>query len=112
MAKQTFSYLKKNKIFFQNHYSKIAGKPDIAIPSKKIAVFIDGDFWHGYRFESWKRRIPKKYWREKIKNNILRDRNKRAFLRRRGWKIMRIWGHEILKKTEKTLEKIAEFLKS
>ncbi len=43
----TFRYLRRNKIYFQKHYTRTAGKPDIALPRRKKEVFIDGDFWHG-----------------------------------------------------------------
>lgn len=112
IERKVFSYLRKNKIYFRQHYSKAPGKPDVSLPAKKIAVFIDGDFWHGYKFDTWRRRIPKVYWREKIASNIVRDAKNRRALRRQGWKIMRVWGHEIAKSPDKTLPKIRAFLKS
>jgi DNA mismatch endonuclease (patch repair protein) len=111
IEKQVFSFLCKNKIHFQRHYSRVPGKPDIAVPSKKLAVFVDSDFWHGYRFEEWKRRVPKEYWREKIAGNIERDKRNRRALRRKGWKVLRVWSHQLARNPEKTLEKIAEFLR-
>lgn len=112
IEKKVFSYLRKNKIYFQQHYAKAPGKPDLTVPSKKIAVFIDGDFWHGYRFREWRRRIPKEYWREKIASNIARDAKNRRALRRRGWRVLRVWGHEVASRPEQTLSKIADFLKA
>lgn len=112
IEKTAFSFLRKNAIHFQRHYDRIPGKPDIALPSKKIAIFIDGDFWHGYRFQEWIHRIPKKYWQKKIASNIARDAKNRNALRRQGWKVMRVWGHEIARKPDKTLSKIAVFLRS
>ena len=55
-----FRELRKRKIHFQKHYKKVVGSPDIAIPRKKIAIFIDGDFWHGRNFQRDKNRLPKK----------------------------------------------------
>ena len=69
-----FRELRKRKIYFQKHYKKCVGCPDIAIPSKKIAVFIDGDFWHGRNFHKDKKRLPKRYWLNKIEGNIVRDK--------------------------------------
>lgn len=110
IEKLVFRHLRKKKIYFQKHYKRVNGCPDIAIPSKKIAVFIDGDFWHGYKFDKWKDKVPKEYWRNKIESNIARDRRNRARLKRNGWKVMRIWGHQLLKSPEKTLGKIEAFI--
>ena len=61
-----FRELRKRGIYFQKHYKRVIGNPDIALPRKKKAVFIDGDFWHGYKFPKLKKRLPKKYWLAKI----------------------------------------------
>lgn len=111
IERKVFSFLRKNKVHFQKHYSKARGNPDVAVPSKKLAVFIDGDFWHGYRFKEWRTRIPKEYWREKIASNIARDAKNRTALRRKGWRVLRIWSHELAKREEHTLVKILTFLK-
>ena len=105
-----FRELRKRKIYFQKHYKKAAGSPDIAFPRKKMAIFIDGDFWHGRNFAKNKNRLPKKYWREKIGTNILRDKKKGARLKRKGWKILRLWESDILKDEENALSKIISFL--
>jgi DNA mismatch endonuclease (patch repair protein) len=108
-----FKYLRKNKIYFQKHYKKAPGKPDIAIPSRKIAVLIDGDFWHGWRFKEWRDKLPSIYWIPKIESNIKRDRRNIALLKKQGWKVLRVWEHDLVpKKRERTLHKIAEFLKN
>ena len=107
-----FRYLKRHRIHFQKHYKKAPGVPDIALPRKKKAVFIDGDFWHGWKFSERKKTLPKVYWREKIERNIQRDKANRAKLRRAGWRVLRVWEHELKKKPEKTLQKIADFLTS
>ena len=105
-----FRELRKRKIYFQKHYKKAVGSPDIAFPRKKMAIFIDGDFWHGRNFAKDKNRLPKKYWREKIGTNILRDKKKGARLKRKGWKILRLWESDILKDEENALSKIISFL--
>ena len=111
IEKIVFRYLRKHRIYFQKHYCKAPGRPDIALPRKKKAVFIDGDFWHGWQFEKKKTKLPKKYWLQKIENNINRDRKNRAKLRRAGWEVLRVWEHQIKKQREKYLEKICLFLK-
>ncbi len=110
IEKTVFSHLRREGVYFQKHYDKIKGRPDIAIPSKRLAVFIDGDFWHGYKFEEWQDRIPKEYWREKISANIARDKKNRARLRREGWRLIRVWEHQLKKSPDKTLKRIKDFL--
>ena len=106
-----FSYLRKNKIHFQKHYKRAAGSPDIAVPSKKLAVFIDGDFWHGYQFSRWKHKLPQVYWQDKIETNIKRDKKTFAKLRRDGWKVMRVWEHNLTKRRrDLTLVRVKDFL--
>jgi len=105
-----FKELRKRKIYFQKYYRKAKGNPDIALPRKKIAIFIDGDFWHGYRFSQFKKRLPKKYWIPKIEKNIERDKKNRSALKKEGWKVLRVWEHEIEKDTDKAIEKIVFFL--
>ena len=105
-----FRELRKRGIYFQKHYKKARGKPDIALPSKKRAVFIDGDFWHGRNFSKQKKRLPKKYWLAKIDNNIKKDRKNRATLRKGGWKVLRVWEKEAIKNPGKEIKKIAKFL--
>lgn len=105
-----FAFLKRNKIYFQKHYKKIPGNPDIAIPSKKKVVFIDGDFWHGWKIRETKKRLPSNYWKEKIETNIKRDIKNRRRLKRTGWKILRIWEHELESNLQKNLKRIMTFL--
>lgn len=107
-----FRELRKRKIYFQKHYKRAAGSPDVAIPRKKIAIFIDGDFWHGKNFAKNKNRLPKKYWLNKIETNVARDRKNRAKLKRQGWKVLKIWEKQIIKSRWQTLEKIIFFLKN
>lgn len=107
-----FRELRRRRVYFQKHYNKIPGKPDIALPRKKKAVFIDGDFWHGKNFEKTKHRLSSKYWRPKIERNIIRDKANNKELGQRGWKILRIWESEVKKDFDNTLNKVVEFLKN
>lgn len=110
IEKTVFKELRKRKIYFQKYYSKVVGRPDIALPKKKKAVFIDGDFWHGYKFFKTKSMLPKKYWQAKIETNIMRDRKNRAKLKKEGWKVMRVWEHEIENDLSSAMEKLIRFL--
>ena len=84
----------KRGLRFRKHVSALPGRPDIVFPTAKLAVFLDGDFWHGYGFPSWRHTLPK-FWREKIARTRDRDRRNFAKLRRMGWQVLRIWQHDI-----------------
>jgi len=107
-----FRGLRKQGVYFQRHYKRATGNPDIAKPREKKAIFLDGDFWHGYQFSKLKKRLPKKYWLRKIENNIKRDKRNRAKLRKEGWRILRIWEHEIIKSPAKAIHKIKKLLEN
>ena len=85
-------------------YPKVFGSPDFQV-GKRVLVFCDGDFWHGYRYAE-KKRPAKKYWREKIEGNMRRDRKVSRKLRRDGWSVLRIWEHDIKKNPDKCMKKI------
>jgi DNA mismatch endonuclease (patch repair protein) len=106
-----FAYLRKEGIYFQRHYSRISGKPDIAQPRRKRAVFIDGDFWHG-RDPARIEKLPKEYWQQKISGNVKRDAGINAIMHEKGWKVLRIWERDIIKKAtrEDTLIRLKTFL--
>ena len=77
-------------------YPRMTGSPDFANRRRRIAVFCDGDFWHGYRYAD-KKRPAGRYWREKIERNMARDRYVTRRLRREGWSVLRFWEHDIHK---------------
>jgi DNA mismatch endonuclease (patch repair protein) len=113
--REVFRFLRKEKIYFQKHYKRVPGSPDIALPRKKRAIFIDGGFWHGHDFE--KRRVKllqseQYYWIEKIEKNMARDLRQREALRAAGWSILEVWEHDIKKKSVRgeTFERIRLFL--
>ncbi len=95
---------------FEMH-PQMYGNPDFAHRRKKIAIFCDGDFWHGYRYGQ-KKRLAKKFWRDKIENNLRRDRRYDRKLRRDGWSVLRLWEHDIEKNPEKCRLKIVAKFRS
>ncbi len=101
-----FSDLRKRGVYFQRHYKKALGTPDIAMPSRKVAVFIDGDFWHGFRYPAWKGRLKNSFWRRKIERNRNRDKLYHGKLRRMGWKVLRVWEHQLKNDFRETVDKI------
>lgn len=86
-------------------YPKMYGHPDFILSKKKIAIFCDGDFWHGYKYGE-KKKPAKKYWKDKIENNMKRDVRISRKLRREGWAVLRIWEHDIKKRPEACVKKI------
>lgn len=86
-------------------YPKMYGNPDFVIRNKKIAIFCDGDFWHGYLYEK-KKKPAKKFWRDKIKGNMKRDRRISRRLRSDGWSVLRFWEHDIEKRRDVCCKKI------
>ncbi len=105
IEKQIFSLLSKRGIKYKKYY-KIIGKPDVTFPELKVAVFLDSDFWHGWNFPRWKNRLPKTYWRDKIELNRVRDRGNFLKLKRKGWRVLRLWGHEIEDNPDDCVRKI------
>lgn len=95
---------------YRKHYSRIPGKPDIVFIKEKVAVFLDGDFWHGYNFNKLKKRLPKKYWLGKIERNITRDKKTNIVLKKLGWKVVRFWEHDLQKRPESATLKIKRIL--
>ncbi|MBI5521837.1 MAG: very short patch repair endonuclease [Desulfarculus sp.] len=94
---------------FLKHAKDLPGRPDIVFPKAKLAVFIDGDFWHGFRFPLWEHNLSP-FWQEKIKKNRQRDQRNFNKLRRAGWKVIRLWQHQIERDREKCLAKILAHL--
>lgn len=80
---------------YRKNCRDILGTPDIAIKKYKIAVFCDGDFWHGKEYHGVKNH--KKFWDEKIKRNRERDLDYTIRLRDEGWTVFRFWESDIKK---------------
>ena len=99
------SELHKRGYRFRKHVKSLPGSPDAVFPREKIAVFIDGDFWHGYRFAVWEHKLND-FWKQKIRTNRQRDRRNFQKLRRLGWQVIRIWQHEIEKDPTRCIERI------
>lgn len=76
------------------HAKDLAGCPDFVFRDLKVAIFVDGDFWHGWRFPSWRLKLSEK-WELKIEATRRRDRRNHARLRRAGWKVLRVWEHQV-----------------
>ncbi len=71
----------------------------------KVVVFIDGDYWHGWRFPAWRDK-PSPYWKAKIERNRKRDQCNFKKLRRCGWQVIRIWEHEIEHDVKRCIDRV------
>ncbi len=101
--------LKKRGIRGFERHGTILGRPDFVFYKNKVAIFCDGDFWHGYKFNSWKNKLGN-FWSNKISQNIRRDMKVKRQLRANGWHVMRFWEHEIERNKTKCIDKIESTL--
>jgi DNA mismatch endonuclease (patch repair protein) len=95
---------------YRIHYD-LPGKPDIVFISKKMAVFIDGCFWHKCPKCCVAPKSNKKYWLPKLEKNVKNDKKNNKALKKLGWKVVRIWEHEIKKDFNSVLDRIKTELK-
>jgi DNA mismatch endonuclease, patch repair protein len=95
---------------YRLHYN-LPGKPDIVFTKKKIAIFIDGCFWHKCPVDYQDPETRKEFWMKKIQSNVDRDKKVNEQLKNDGWTVIRIWEHEIRKEPEKAVKKIIRSLK-
>jgi DNA mismatch endonuclease (patch repair protein) len=99
-------------------HARLVGRPDLIFGPARVAVFVDGDFWHG---NAWRLRgLPNlaaqfphrtKWWVKKITRNVERDAEVTAELRRRGWKVLRFWESRVLKAPDRIAARVAAVVK-
>jgi DNA mismatch endonuclease (patch repair protein) len=110
-----FAELRARGVTFQRHYERVVGKPDIAKPRKRLAVFIDGDFWHGREIE---RVIAKygedSYWANKLRQNMARDKAQDELLCAEGWSVLRVWASDLTRVSTRggCVDRMEQFLRS
>lgn len=109
--KIVFTKISKRGVRFQKNYQKVPGKPDIALPQKKRAVFLHSDFWHGWQYPRWRKILPSRFWKEKILRNRARDKKVVRYLKKKGWKVLVVWEHSLKDKHDFYINKIVNFLK-
>lgn len=93
---------------YRKNFKGLPGKPDIAITKKKIAIFVDGEYWHGYNWKVNRDHIHthRDYWVPKIEKNMKRDLEVNAKLQSMGWTVVRFWSKEVLKNIDYCVELI------
>lgn len=106
-------YLWEHKIRYRINNSDVIGNPDITIRKSKIAIFVDGEFWHGRNWANKKQKIVsnRQYWISKIEKNIERDKKVNQLLSQSGWEVIRFWEKEILTDIETCFTLIISRLK-
>jgi DNA mismatch endonuclease, patch repair protein len=103
--------LTKRGIRCQRNYSAAIGKPDIALPRQRKAVFLHSDFWHGWRLPAWERILPNEFWKKKLHKNRRRDKSVVRRLRRADWKVLVVWEHQIERDFDASIRRIVRFLR-
>lgn len=90
---------------WEMHARDLPGRPDFVFRDATVAVFVDGDFWHGWRFPSWRHKLSEK-WELKIEATRLRDRKNHRKLRRMGWFVLRFWEHAVAREANVLAESV------
>lgn len=99
---------------FRLHDSSLPGRPDIVIKKYKLAIFVDGEFWHGFDWKSRREQIKtnRLFWIPKIERNMQNDERVNRALRNMGYTVFRFWSQDILKELPKVINQIELFLES
>ena len=97
--------LRAHGLRFRRHVRTLPGRPDIVFTHNRVAVFVDGDFWHGWRLPVWEHKLSS-FWRDKLRTNRARDRRNFSKLRSHGWKVIRLWQHQIITNLEDSIARI------
>ena len=90
----------------------LLGRPDVVFEKEKLCFFVDSDFWHGWQFPRWKHKLKEGFWRDKIQKNRERDREVTRGLRSRGWRVVRLWEHDLIRRPDKILGKLKKAIGS
>lgn len=94
---------------YRKHVTTLPGSPDVVFTGPKIAVFVDGDFWHGYQFQRLRKKLSP-FWIAKISKNRARDVSSSLRLRKMGWKVVRVWQHSVEQDLDDVIERIEKIV--
>ncbi len=92
-------------------YAPLPGRPDLVFPRLKLAIFVDGCFWHGCPIHGVKPKSNAKFWLRKLHQNKVRDRRTNDLLRAEGWTVLRFWEHEINSSLDRVAAKVLKTCK-
>lgn len=111
--------LRRLRLHFSSHRSDLPGCPDFVFEKRRLAIFVDGDFWHG---RQWRlRKLPnlasqfergrnRDYWIQKIERTVARDRSNTRRLRRLGWSVLRIWESDLKRRPDASIVRVIRAL--
>lgn len=94
---------------YRLHRKDVPGSPDLAFVGKKVAIFVDGAWWHGHPDKWWKGRSGD-YWDAKIERNIARDSRVNEELAQQGWTVVRIWDFEVIENPEAAVRTVTDVM--
>lgn len=94
---------------YRTHY-KLPGKPDVVFVSRRIAIFVDGCFWHGCPVHGVRPKTNAAFWEKKIQSAIDRDKKNKVLLEKEGWTVLHFWEHEVEEDLEGLIKKLIHFL--
>lgn len=95
---------------YRLHAPTPGGRADLIFPSARVAVLVDGCFWHGCPFHYVRPRSREDFWKAKLEENVARDRRQTLELEAQGWRVIRIWEHAIFEELETAVSAIREAL--
>lgn len=97
---------------YRKNYAPLPGRPDVVFLRKRVAVFCDGEFWHGYKWNERKHNIKsnREFWISKIENNMRRDDSINRQLKKAGWKVLRFWETDLLNNMNQCVAKIEKLI--
>jgi DNA mismatch endonuclease (patch repair protein) len=98
--------IRKKGLIFTSYDKSIMGKPDIIFSEKKVAVFVDSDFWHGNPKRFVKPQTNVEYWDKKIAGNKKRDSEVNRKLKKEGWVVVRLWEYDVKHSLNRCIDKI------
>jgi DNA mismatch endonuclease, patch repair protein len=92
--------------------TRLPGRPDVIFPTERLAVFVDGCFWHACPKHGVMPTNNGPFWRQKIGDNVRRDRRTTRRLKAKGWIVMRFWEHEVHNRMDVVLDRISAKLRA
>jgi DNA mismatch endonuclease (patch repair protein) len=88
----------------------LAGRPDLVFPTLRVVIFVDGCFWHGCPEHYVRPRSRTTFWASKLRENVLRDIRQTAELHNAGWRVLRVWEHEVLGRIDELMGRLVPAL--